>query len=1429
MWFLSRRKPRPGTARRRPSYRPRLEALEDRCVPTLMQVASLSPAGGGLITLPSPTVQVTFSEAYDPASVGGANLTLSQGTVTGFSLTSATTVTYTLGGLQEGPLTVSLAAGAVAAANGDLLQPCSGNYEADLGAGPFPAPLAAANPSGALVYQGTASGLFNTRILSIVPPGSGGLDGSEKVLIRNGDLFVVSRSTNTIDRYDAATGAPLPAAGLAGAVFASGNGLSDPIGIGFGPDGNLYVANYSPNTVVRFDGTTGAGLGTFVPSGSGGLTGATGLAFGPDGNLYVSSRDSNQVMRYSGTTGAPLPSAGNRGAVFAQGGGLNGPDDLTFGPDGRLYVSSQFNNEVIAFNGATGAPAAAPFVSAGSGGLSQPLGVRFGPDGAFYVTSYQNNEVLRYQGLSGASPGAFLDAFVPPGADGRLSQPTGLAFGPDGRAYVTSRATSAVLRFDGTATGADDGDSYTLNLDANQSLALQVSYSGAVAPTVTLTHSVLGPVALGPSLGPGPGLRYQAVGFKDSSGNPVAGTVTITVQSPPGLTAGSYSIQATLNAQFDTAGDGSAPAQSLAPSTLDVDPSAGINRAAALGSVEKAVARVTTATAGVTNDLRGSWDQAGTSTTWNINNGSGVTGSLSKQAPTNTFSFYGRAGDVVTLRTRGGSSGGTLTKALLTLQDPNGVQTSGTQVTGASSDYAITNFTLTATGAYTVTVSTSKGGKGSYTLTASLVTPANPRPNAADVYAISAGAGQYLSFAAAVGDQPVGQAQVQLALYAPGVDPISGAPVATSNPSGVLDAWLDYNATATGVYEVKVTPGPGLTGSAVNYDLVGVDNGTFDNSANAGFSTAQDLTGRPGSVGALRHATSVFVPSGSGGLNYNEDLVVHNGSLFVVSRGNNAILRYDAATGAFLGTFASGNGLSNPIGMTFGPDGNLYVGNYGGNTVLRFNGGTGAFLGAFVTKGSGGLNGPTGVAFGADGNLYVASRDGNSVLCYNGTTGGFLSAFVPAGSGGLSGPNDLVFGPDGNLYVPSQFGRSVLRFNGSTGALIDAFVPAASGGLSQPLVARFGPDGDLYVTSYATNQVLRYQGPAGAQPGAFVDAFIPAGEAGLTNPTGLTFGPDGTLYTSSRGANSVLGTRLAPDFYKVTLSAGQTVTFNTLTPGDGPDVPANGLDPHIQLFDPTQAPVATGTKLGDGRNEAITYTAPAAGTYYVEITPQNFTEGDYVLDPVESGGGATVSTPPAPTADPVAASAPQAGSRSEGGPPSAVGRYFASAEDPYGSAAIDYPGANFGSGGFVTQAVGSGGQGRGGVVQSDGRIVVAGAAAVGGRDDFLLARFGPSAAQVGSFTAGPNPVSAGSSLTLTASNVTPADPGSTITQVAFYGDGKLEPGADALLGYAAQSSPGVWTLTFTVGLPPGTDTLFAQAEDGDAVFGDPDALSLRVM
>lgn len=103
----------------------------------------------------------------------------------------------------------------------------------------------------------------------------------------------------------------------------------------------------------------------------------------------------------------------------------------------------------------------------------------------------------------------------------------------------------------------------------------------------------------------------------------------------------------------------------------------------------------------------------------------------------------------------------------------------------------------------------------------------------------------------------------------------------------------------------------------------------------------------------------------------------------------------------------------------------------------------------------------------------------------------------------------------------------------------------------------------------------------------------------------------------------------------------------------------------------------------------------------------------------------------------------------------------------------------------------------------------------------------PSAPQIGSFAADANPT-AGVPVTLTVSNITDANPNSTITQVAFYEDTNNDGVPDVLLGYGAQTSPGVWTLNFTFSTS-GAHKLFAQALDSYGVLSDPLALDLDVV
>ena len=244
------------------------------------------------------------------------------------------------------------------------------------------------------------------------------------------DLLVGSGGTDSILRFDETTGAFIDAF-----VPPGSGGLDNPLGMTFGPDGNLYVSSRFTNSIMRYDGTTGAFIDIFA-SGSG-LAEPHGLAFGPDGNLYVSS-GADRVLRFNGTTGAFID-------TFASGGGLSFPTALIFGPDGNLYVSSSLNNRVLRYDGTTGA-----FIDtfASGGGLSNAQGLDFGPDGNLYVGSFNTDSVLRYDGTTGA----FIDAFVSSGSGG-LNAPVDVEFGPDGNLYVQSSQSARVVRYDGT-TGA---------------------------------------------------------------------------------------------------------------------------------------------------------------------------------------------------------------------------------------------------------------------------------------------------------------------------------------------------------------------------------------------------------------------------------------------------------------------------------------------------------------------------------------------------------------------------------------------------------------------------------------------------------------------------------------------------------------------------------------------------------------------------------------------------------------------------------------------------------------------------------------------------------------------------------------------------------------------------------------------------------------
>jgi uncharacterized delta-60 repeat protein len=155
---------------------------------------------------------------------------------------------------------------------------------------------------------------------------------------------------------------------------------------------------------------------------------------------------------------------------------------------------------------------------------------------------------------------------------------------------------------------------------------------------------------------------------------------------------------------------------------------------------------------------------------------------------------------------------------------------------------------------------------------------------------------------------------------------------------------------------------------------------------------------------------------------------------------------------------------------------------------------------------------------------------------------------------------------------------------------------------------------------------------------------------------------------------------------------------------------------------------------------------------------------------------------------------------------------------------------SFGNGGLVQTFSATGDSWASGVaLQADGRIVAAGRTNGSNGWDFIVARYLPGP-EIGTFAASASTVTRGSSLTLTASNLSDGDPAgtgyATITQVSFYAVDQS--GNQYLLGYGT-SSNGVWTLNFTVNLASGGYTLYSQATDSDGIVGNSAFLTLTVL
>jgi virginiamycin B lyase len=159
--------------------------------------------------------------------------------------------------------------------------------------------------------------------------------------------------------------------------------------------------------------------------------------------------------------------------------------------------------------------------------------------------------------------------------------------------------------------------------------------------------------------------------------------------------------------------------------------------------------------------------------------------------------------------------------------------------------------------------------------------------------------------------------------------------------------------------------------------------------------------------------------------------------MWFTNDGNYTIGRI-TTTGAV--TTYHGASISNPQGITAGPDGALWFTN---TSTASSSGSIGRITttGTVTSYASPGIRGPAGIAAGPDGALWFTNNsngDGTSIGRI--TTTGTVTSFTAAG---LIGPYQIVAGPDGALWFTDVTADLIGRITTTVTPKISSFTPAS--------------------------------------------------------------------------------------------------------------------------------------------------------------------------------------------------------------------------------------------------------------------------------------------------------------------------------------------------------------------------------------------------
>jgi virginiamycin B lyase len=208
---------------------------------------------------------------------------------------------------------------------------------------------------------------------------------------------------------------------------------SAPTGIAVGPDGNMYISEFSSTNGNRLARVAPDGTVTELPQFASPSVGVQNLVTGPDGKMYLTEASADSIGIFD---------PANPGTIVEHTTPTTGsnPHEITVGPDGNIWFTEADDNRIVEFS--TADPATMHAFPSGGLGAVEPYGITSGPDGAIWFAERTGNAIGR---LDPAAPNT-VETFST--GISNLSRPRMIAAGPDGRLWFTQQGANAIGAID---------------------------------------------------------------------------------------------------------------------------------------------------------------------------------------------------------------------------------------------------------------------------------------------------------------------------------------------------------------------------------------------------------------------------------------------------------------------------------------------------------------------------------------------------------------------------------------------------------------------------------------------------------------------------------------------------------------------------------------------------------------------------------------------------------------------------------------------------------------------------------------------------------------------------------------------------------------------------------------------------------------------